>query len=75
MTADEIKRRLEEAGIPVGGWAETKGGERPLPEMLKRQRAVLEAVRALVQAQVEQDKAKVAELHETLERLKHGGGR
>lgn len=75
MTSDEIKRALEEAGIPVGGWTATQGGKRPLPESLARQRQVLVAVKAVLEKQVEKDKATVAELHETLGRLKHGGGR
>lgn len=75
MTPDEIRQRLKEAGIPVGEWGATQEGGRPLPGVLQRQRAILESVKLLLEKQVAMDKAKAAELHETLGRLKHGGGR
>lgn len=72
---DDIKAKLEEMGIPTGGWAKSSGGHRPLPPTLVRQRALLEKLRGLVEVQVEKDKEKLAELYETMNRLKHGGGR
>lgn len=74
MDANEIKRKLEQAGIPVGEWSQTKGGTRPLPPTLVRQRALLEQLKGLLEHQIENDKLKVAELSETVNRMKHGGG-
>lgn len=70
----DIRKKLAEAGIPLDGWKHTEGGTRPLPPSVVRQKELLTKVRDLLQMQVEQDKAKLAELHETQNRLKHGGG-
>lgn len=75
MTADDLKKKLEEAGIPVNAWRQSEGGHKPLPPTIARQRALLESLKDLVEAQVEKDKEKVAELYEVMSRLKHGGGR
>lgn len=72
---DELRRLLAEAGIPTGGWTTVEGGERPIPPALQRQVDVLRVAKDAVEAQVVRDRAKVAELRETLNRLKHGGGR
>lgn len=72
---EDIKQKLADAGIPVGGWVETKGGERPAPPSLMRQRALLEKLRDLIKSRVEQDQVLLSELHETANRIKHGGGR
>lgn len=72
---DEIRRLLAEAGIPAGGWAPVEGGDRPLPPLLQRQVDALRVAQGALEAQVQQDRAKVAELRETLSRIKHGGGR
>jgi hypothetical protein len=69
---DDLFDKLRQAGIPVGEWSETKPGAKAAP--LKRQREILERVKALLETQLEQDRVKRAELHETLNRLKHGGG-
>ena len=71
---DDIRRKLAEAGLPTNGWVTTEGGARPLPASLLRQKELLTSLRDVIQVRVDQDKAKLAELHETLNKLKHGGG-
>jgi hypothetical protein len=71
---DDLRKRLAEAGIPVDGWVQTDGGERPLPPSIVRQKELLTKVRDLLQGQVDQDRAKLAELYEAKSRLTHGGG-
>lgn len=76
MDADEIKRKLEEAGLgdALGGWGQSKGGPRPAPQIIQRQRAFLEKAKEILEAQLAKDRATAADLREKLERLKHGGG-
>lgn len=71
---DDIRKKLTEAGIPTDGWKRTEGGTRPLPATVLRQKELLTKVRDFLQMQVDQDKAKLAELFEAQNRLKHGGG-
>jgi len=74
MTPDELRKKLAEAGIGVGSWQEG-GGKTVESPLLKRQKELLGRLETLLQQQVEQDTKKVAELQDTLFRLKHGGGR
>jgi hypothetical protein len=75
MTPDEIKKVLEEAGIPVGGgWGPTRARTNIESPIVKRQKAALRKIESLLVQQVEQDKQKVADLHIALQRIKHGGG-
>ena len=71
----DTKKSLEEQGIPVGSWSRTTGGTRPLPSTLIRQKEMLEKLRGILEVQVEQDRVRLAELLETVNRIKHGGGR
>lgn len=72
----DLREKLKAAGIPMGGeWVDTVDGPKTMPQTLAEQRALLESLRGLIRVQVETDKNKVAELHETLSRIKHGGGR
>lgn len=64
-----------EAGIPVEEWTNTQAGTRGVSGMLIHQREALLAVKGLVEQQLVRDMAKVAELHEMMARIKHGGGR
>lgn len=73
MTPDEIKRKLREAGIPLGEWGETVEGDVRSP-ILERQAKALGQIEGLVEAQLKEDQARVADLHAVLQRLKHGGG-
>jgi hypothetical protein len=75
MTPEEIREKLKEAGIPVGGeWGSTKPQTSVEPPIVKRQKAALRQIEALLEQQIEQDKQRVADLHATLQRIKHGGG-
>lgn len=71
---DEIRKKLAEAGIPTDAWSRTAGGPRPLPSSVVRQKELLGKLRDLLQVRLDQDRAKLAELHEVASRLKHGGG-
>jgi len=75
MTREEIKKMLEEAGIPVGGdWGTTRARTNIESPLVKKQKAALRQIEALLVQQVEQDKQRVADLHIALQRIKHGGG-
>lgn len=71
--SDDLKKQLEQLGLDAGQWNKTAGGSR-LPPILERQKAFLEKTRDLLTQQVNQDQAQIAELRETLQRVKHGGG-
>jgi len=74
MTPEELRAKLEEAGIPVGEpWTTTQERVVESP-LLKRQKETLHKLEGLLENQIETDKKKVAELHGALVRLKHGGG-
>ena len=75
MDADDIRRKLEEAGIPTDAWASSPGGARPAPASILRQATALRAMKAHLEAQAENFRAQAAELREQRARLKHGGGR
>ncbi len=75
MTLDEIKKKLEEAGIPVGGdWGPTRAQTNVESPIVTKQRAALRKIEGLLVQQVEQDTQRVADLHVALQRIKHGGG-
>lgn len=71
---DELKKKLEEMGIPTGAWGPTKPGKRAMPQTVQRQRATLEALKAILETQLAKDREKRASLYEVHTRLKHGGG-
>ena len=72
---DEIRRKLEEMGIPVGGeWGPTKARTNVEPPIVKRQKEALRKVEGILEAQLQEDQKRVADLHVVLQRLKHGGG-
>lgn len=73
MTREEFEQLLRSKGIDPGEWKETKSGSIKTP-FWEQQKALLEKLKALLEVQVEQDKSKVEELREQLERMKHGGG-
>lgn len=76
---DDTRERLRRMGVNVSdGWSgDVRPGTREaaLPPMLMRQRDLLIKLRDVVAVQLEADRTKVTELHEKLNRLKHGGGR
>lgn len=74
MTADELRARLKSLGIPVGEWTVTEEQKNVVPPVISRQKRSLEAIERLLERQIEEDHQKVADLHATLQRLKHGGG-
>jgi hypothetical protein len=74
MDADELKKKLEDMGIHVGKWGESEAGKKAVPPTLLRQRKSLETLKGILEAQLQKDREKRAALHETLSRVKHGGG-
>lgn len=71
---EEIRQALESRGVRVGEWTEHE--EQVIKEipLLERQKKHLRNLSAILEDQVKQDKATLAELHIQLQRLKHGGG-
>ena len=73
MTPDEIKKRLEELGVPVNSWGKTKEGT-VKPPVLETQKEGLRQIQSLLEIQLERDQQALANLHVALQRVKHGGG-
>jgi len=75
MDAEEIKRRLEEAGIPAdGSWKKTKSKKGVVPRIVEQQAEALRKIEGILQSQLEKDKQTSADLHIALQRIKNGGG-
>jgi len=70
---EEIKRKLRELGVPVDGWGKTEEREVASP-FLDRQTSLLTKAKDMLEGQLAEDQRTVAELHEKVARLKHGGG-
>ena len=72
---DEIRKKLEEMGIPFNGdWGPTKARTNIESPIVKQQKKALAQIGGILEKQLEQDQQKVAQLHAALQRLKHGGG-
>jgi hypothetical protein len=75
MNADEIRRRLQEKGIPVGeAWGSTKGLSNVESPLVICQKKALRQMEVLLDSQLKQEQANMADLHVALQKLKHGGG-
>ena len=70
---EELRKKLGEMGIKPDQWREA-GGTTAVPPTIERQKKLLVQAQKLLEQQLEDDKNKVAELQERLNRLKHGGG-
>jgi hypothetical protein len=70
---EAIRAKLRELGLPHDGWLPTDDGPRKSP-IVERQREALTQLKGLLERQVAEDKEKLADLHATVQRLKHGGG-
>jgi len=73
MTPDEIKKKLQEMGVPLNGWGDTNTGTVKSP-ILEKQKGALGKIQALLEAQVQQDQEVLSQLHIALQKAKHGGG-
>ena len=73
MTADEIKKALEEMGIPVNQWGNTNEGTAKSP-ILEKQKEGLKQIQALLEMQLERDQQALSNLHVALQKAKYGGG-
>lgn len=75
MDKDQIRKILEDAGIPVtGDWQPTQKLTGVQSPILQRQKDALQKLEGLLQQQLEQDQQKMADLHVALQKIKHGGG-
>lgn len=66
---EELLKRLQDAGIPVGQWTEFPGVEQSLVSAES-----LLAIKAVLAQQMQQDMLALANAQEALERIKNGGG-
>jgi|SaaInlStandDraft_4_1057021.scaffolds.fasta_scaffold113520_2 hypothetical protein len=74
MNPDELRKKLEDAGIPIGeSWGSAQEGGVKSP-ILERQKALLTQLEGLVEQQIEVDMQKASELHVALRKLQRGGG-
>tara|TARA_R110000824_G_scaffold277815_2_gene466010 strand:+ start:129 stop:356 length:228 start_codon:yes stop_codon:yes gene_type:complete len=74
MSPDELRAKLEEAGIPVGEpWKTTREKVVRSP-LVERQKVTLRKIEGLIEHQLAEDQKRVADLNIALVRLKHGGG-
>ena len=75
MTLEEMRAKLDEMGIPHDKWGEAGQGDKLVqPPMIERYKEFLLRIKKVLEDQVGADKEKVAELHATAQRMKHGGG-
>jgi len=71
--AEQVEKRLREAGVPVNGWFETQ--ESPVhAEALQNQVALLDQLKGLLQAQLDDDMRQIDALRRQLAMKQHGGG-
>ena len=74
MSPEDLKKKLEEAGIhSMDGWGKTSKKTVKSP-LVERQKEHLKTLEVLLQRQLESDQKQVADLGAALVRLKHGGG-
>lgn len=71
---DEIRKKLEEAGVHVDGQWKQSAGRSVKSPLIEKQRALLSQLEKLLEQQISQDQAQVADLHAKVQILKHGGG-
>jgi hypothetical protein len=75
MDVGQIKKLLEEAGLKQDGkWGNVKPKSGAVPRIVGEQADSLRKLESILESQLESDKAEVARLHSTLQKLKHGGG-
>ncbi len=74
MDAEDIKKKLRESGIPVGGWNRTTARSGVKAPIVERQADALRQIETLLELQVQKDQQQLSELHAVLQQLKHGGG-
>ncbi len=70
----ELDDLLKQLGVSPNEWQDTPTGERSEPDTIRKQKEMLTKLAGLIQMQIDQDTATVAELQERVNRLKHGGG-
>lgn len=73
MTLEELKAKLEERGVNVGGWNAAGGKEvsGSPPEM----RALLEQLQKVLESRLTAEQDQLERARELLEVMKHGGGK
>lgn len=73
MTPEEFKRLLEEKGVEEGQWQDI-GGVEFEPGFMKRNRALMQKLKGILEASVEKDREEIGRLKQKLKRLQYGGG-
>jgi len=71
---DEVQEKLKQLEHLMEGWGKTREGHFEHP-LVVRQKKLLGSLQKILDLQLSTDTAKVHELREKLNRLKHGGGR
>ena len=71
---DDLREVFAQLGIEPGQWVESKQSEYE-PEILVKQKELLEKVKGLLEAQVQDDLKTIAKLREELHRDQFGGGK
>lgn len=76
MTVQELEEQLKALGIDVGSWKLKEPGQfTPAGDLFKQQEAVLLKIQGLLEKQLTQDQATLADLHIALNKAKFGSGR
>jgi len=73
ISPEKLVEELKKAGINPDNWVDVEE-KMVKPVALDEQRRLLVKMRDLFEGIAEQDRKKVLELKEQVERLKHGGG-
>lgn len=73
MTIDELKKKLEERGIEVGGWNSASGGEVNLEAPAKIQKMVA-IIEEHLESQIREKTAQLEDAKKLLSQMKYGGG-
>lgn len=76
MTISDLEEQLKALGIDVGSWKIKEPGKTvPAGDLFKKQEEVLLKVQSLLEKQLKQDQATLADLHIALNKAKFGSGK
>ena len=70
---EDVMKKLKECGVNLGEWSDVEAGQKE-HAMLKPQITLLKKMSELLKEQVKKDQELIIELHEKVDRMKHGGG-
>ena len=76
MTTAELEEQLKALGIEVGSWKIKEPGKFvSAGDLFKKQEELLLKIQGLLETQLKQDQATLADLHVALNKAKFGSGR